>query len=985
MGQRLTTITENPCKMCFPLGVVTAFYGLAKSMSLLHGSQGCATYIRRHMATHYNEPIDVAATSLSEEGAVFGGEKNLLKGLANLIKLYDPEIIGVSTTCLAETIGEDLKGSLKSFGENRRDLKAKLIPVSAPGYGGTHFEGYWHGLTAILAGLELDPKPHGGLNVVVGPASPADVRWLKDLLKEALPNHTLFPDISDNLDGAFNPVYERLPQKGTKLSSVVAMAGAAATLELSPFAPEGDSPGEWLRKTHGVKLIRLAPSVGLAATDALLAALRDLGGRIPSGVLEERGRLMDAMADSHKHCALGRAAIFGEPDFVLSLAHLAAENGLPTVLAATGSKRPTFVGEAAKVLAPVARTRALDPPLAVDGADFALIEALCLEKGANVLIGSSEARRLAQKHSLPLVRCAFPIHDRVGGQRVRTMGYDGSTVLLDRLANGLIGLEEESFRERLKSEHFKPRRFATASLQASNLQVSGMAGGQASGLQPSGLRDGGVFHAPQSGDRQAGNFGKWGHTSPSPTPEPDLAPWGLPGRADGAAGVRFAALSDVHPCFSLEAAKGAARLHLPIVSGCDLSCGYCRRDSDCPNESRPGVTSKLLSPEEALERFREVKAALPNLRVVGFAGPGESLSDPEALFGTIELIRREDPRMALCLSSNGLALPYHLVELARLGLRYLTVTVNAATPETAEKIYAWADFYGHRYRGREAAEIILANQTIGIKAAKDLGLAVKVNTVLLKGLNDHEAVAIAKKTAALGADLGNLMPHIPVPGSALGHLEPPDPESLRDLRYARGAYLPQMIHCQQCRADAAGLLGRDITFGQGGHHPAPGPAQNIASPKPTGPQAAGTGAGTLENGFKIAVISKSGVMVDAHFGQAERVHVYRCDGRDLRLLEIREVGGRGPGRSCGCRGRRETAEKPTGFIERLVKDLSDVEAVVAIRIGQSPKELFKKCGIKCFATMDSLERAALWAAKKLIEAQKEQSSADKDTHNFALA
>ncbi|MDR3134849.1 MAG: radical SAM protein, partial [Deltaproteobacteria bacterium] len=647
MGQRLVTITENPCKMCFPLGVVTAFYGVAKAMSILHGSQGCSTYIRRHMATHYNEPIDIASSSLSEEGTVFGGEKNLLKGLSNLIKLYDPELIGVSTTCLAETIGEDLQGTLAKFRDGVPGLKAKLIPINAPGYGGTHYEGYWRGLRSILSSLGLDYTPHGGLNVIVGPASPADVRYLKDLLGLTGLRHTLFPDISDNLDGAFNPVYSRLPQKGVPVSKIAKMAGASITIELSALAPPEESPGLYLEKNYGVRLLRLAPPVGLVATDAFLSALSGLGAKFPDRVFEERGRLMDAMADSHKHSALGRAAIFGDPDFVLSMSRLCAENGLLTMLATTGSKSPAFKAAIKGALLASSGAVAAPEPLALDSADFSLIESESRRLGVNLLIGSSEGRRLAQKERLPLVRCAFPVHDHVGGQRVRTMGYQGATITLDRLVNKLISQEEESFRELLTTRHHRPAVVAAETLpMAVTLMPAPLTLPDTALPKP---------YAPITRGTKAVKAKDWNNTSPS-TSAPDLAPWGLSSPKTRIAQNQ----TDEHPCFSLTAARDHARLHLPVSPGCNVSCNYCRRDLDCPNESRPGVTSALLSPEEALERFREAKRRLPSLKVVGFAGPGESLFREDLLFRTLELVRQEDSLVTLCLSTNGLALPFHL-------------------------------------------------------------------------------------------------------------------------------------------------------------------------------------------------------------------------------------------------------------------------------------------------------------------------------------
>ena len=150
MSANLVNLNTNPCKMCMPMGSVSAFYGISKSMSILHGSQGCSTYIRRHMATHYNEPVDIASSSLTEEGTVFGGTKNLLKGLENLIKLYNPEVIGVSTTCLAETIGEDVPAIIKQFKDAHPEVTATIIPVASPGYAGSQYEGFFRALHAIV-------------------------------------------------------------------------------------------------------------------------------------------------------------------------------------------------------------------------------------------------------------------------------------------------------------------------------------------------------------------------------------------------------------------------------------------------------------------------------------------------------------------------------------------------------------------------------------------------------------------------------------------------------------------------------------------------------------------------------------------------------------------------------------------------------------------------------------------------------------------
>ena len=178
MSANLVNLNTNPCKMCMPMGSVSAFYGISKSMSILHGSQGCSTYIRRHMATHYNEPVDIASSSLTEEGTVFGGTKNLLKGLENLIKLYNPEVIAVSTTCLAETIGEDVPAIIKQFKDEHPEVTATIIPVSSPGYGGSQYEGFFRALHAIVRHVPMDAAPNNVVNIITGHLSAADSRAL---------------------------------------------------------------------------------------------------------------------------------------------------------------------------------------------------------------------------------------------------------------------------------------------------------------------------------------------------------------------------------------------------------------------------------------------------------------------------------------------------------------------------------------------------------------------------------------------------------------------------------------------------------------------------------------------------------------------------------------------------------------------------------------------------------------------------------------
>jgi nitrogenase molybdenum-iron protein alpha/beta subunit len=450
----LVNINVNPCKMCMPMGSATAFYGIRGAMTILHGSQGCSTYIRRHLATHYHEPVDIASSSLTEEGTVFGGEKNLRRGLDNMIKLYDPEVICVATTCLAETIGEDVPRIVQNYRETHPQCHAAIITVPAAGYAGTQFEGYFRALRSLLEQVTPIPTPHNAVNAITGPISPADTRFLRELCAEMGLTAIFLPDISDNLDGGHSEIYRKLPTAGTALSDIARMAGARLTLELAELVPPNLSPGAYLQSEYGVPCHRLPLPMGLRDTDSLMALLTEAGGQNTERLQKQRSRLLDAMADSHKHNAQVRAALFGEPDFVYAAVRLCAENGILPVFATTGSVNPGWEKRLTAETKAVAAYHFQTELFYRDDCDFAALEREAAELGVNVLVGSSDARRLEEKLHIPLVRCAFPIHDYVGGGRIRTLGYEGALTLLDRITNAVIAETNNSFRTKLYSAYF---------------------------------------------------------------------------------------------------------------------------------------------------------------------------------------------------------------------------------------------------------------------------------------------------------------------------------------------------------------------------------------------------------------------------------------------------------------------------------------------------------------------------------------------------
>lgn len=264
-----------------------------------------------------------------------------------------------------------------------------------------------------------------------------------------------------------------------------------------------------------------------------------------------------------------------------------------------------------------------------------------------------------------------------------------------------------------------------------------------------------------------------------------------------------------HPCFGGNHHKNG-RMHLAVAPKCNIKCGYCTRRHDCANESRPGVTSRLLSPEEAIVRVREVMASPvtgPIIKVIGIAGPGDPLFNEET-FQTFRLVDEEFPHLIKCMSTNGLLLPDKMAVLDELGLHSLTVTLNALDPRVGGRIYSHVRYNGVTYTGEEGGELLVRNQLEGIRLAAELGMTIKINTVLIPGVNDEQIPLISKKVKELGAFVMNIMPLIPQADFA--HIEAPSAERLDALRRDNEKTIGQFKHCKQCRADAVGLIGENL-------------------------------------------------------------------------------------------------------------------------------------------------------------------------------
>jgi len=435
------TPAGNPCRQCMPLGASWAFKGVKGCIPVLHGSQGCATYIRRFMISHFREPIDIASSSFDESTVIFGGQENLEKAVMNVYNQYRPEVIGIATTCLSETIGDDIDRFIRELRKNQPGL-CTLIPVSTPSYQGTQEEGFHRTVYSIVQNLAgtVDMnfiKGRGSsLNVFVPMISPADIRWLKNTISGMKGRAILLPDVSETLDGGLWEDYNAIPPGGTDQLDIRSMHLSEASIELGSELPDNWRPGYWLQKQFGLPNMRSGLPIGVDGTDYFMKILEEvLDSPIPASILEDRSRLTDAYADAHKYLYGKKVVIFGDTSLVEALYRFTCEIGMDPVFCFTGSPSGILKTGIEKLgTTPVAEKA----PLIREDCDFADAESIIEELQPDLLIGNSKGYKISRKMNVPLLRAGFPIHDRLGAARQRMLGYDGTLSLLDSIVNVLL-------------------------------------------------------------------------------------------------------------------------------------------------------------------------------------------------------------------------------------------------------------------------------------------------------------------------------------------------------------------------------------------------------------------------------------------------------------------------------------------------------------------------------------------------------------------
>ncbi len=370
-----------------------------------------------------------------------------------------------------------------------------------------------------------------------------------------------------------------------------------------------------------------------------------------------------------------------------------------------------------------------------------------------------------------------------------------------------------------------------------------------------------------------------------------------------------------HPCFNEEAKHTNARVHLPVAPKCNIQCNYCNRKYDCVNESRPGVTSSVLAPFQAVEYLKDLDGRIENLAVIGIAGPGDPFANPKETLETMRKVSAEFPEKLFCLSTNGLDLEPYIDDIAEVNVSHVTLTINAVDPEITAKIYKWVRFEKKVYRGVEGATILLERQLACIPKLKARGITVKINSIIIPGINEDHIPEVARVCAELGADVINCIPLIPTAETPFETVDKPDTKMIFKVRTLCSDHLKIMSHCARCRADAAGLLGQDLS------------ETHVLLKE----YSSRTEQMDISNRPYVAVATNEGLLVNLHLGEAMKVYIFEETKNGYKNVEVREMPPKGGG--------------DVRWLN-VARALKDCRAILVSGAGENPKSMLNGCGVR---------------------------------------
>jgi nitrogenase molybdenum-iron protein beta chain len=430
-------LTIQPAKTCQPIGAMYAALGIHRCLPHSHGSQGCCAYHRSALTRHYKEPVMAATSSFTEGSSVFGGQANLMEAIGNIFSIYNPDVIAVHTTCLSETIGDDVPQIIAKARDEGKIPKGKyVIHASTPSYVGSHVTGFANMVKGMVQEFAAPTNEKSRrVNIIPGFVEPSDMTELKRIASLMGVSATLFPDTSEVLDTPQTGRYEMYPRGGATIGALKSIGASQATLALGPIA---SGPGAKLLDTKcKVHCDILKLPIGLKATDAYVDKLRTYGGSVPDELELERGQLLDVITDMQQYFHGKKAALVGDPDQLIPLAEFLTDIGMEVRHAITGSQGKKFNSRMKEAVGK-------DDVNTRDLSDMFYLHQLILNEPVDLIFGNTYAKYMSRDMGIPLIRTGFPIYDRVGHQYFPTLGYKGALRLLEKIVTALLDKSDAS-------------------------------------------------------------------------------------------------------------------------------------------------------------------------------------------------------------------------------------------------------------------------------------------------------------------------------------------------------------------------------------------------------------------------------------------------------------------------------------------------------------------------------------------------------------
>ncbi|MDF2587321.1 MAG: nifK [Anaerocolumna sp.] len=436
-----SALRVNPAKTCQPVGAMYAALGVHECMPHSHGSQGCCAFHRMFLTRHFKDPAMASSSSFTEGASVFGGGSNLKTAAKNIFDIYNPKIIAVHTTCLSETIGDDLNALIQGIDIPEGKY---MVHTNTPSYKGSHITGFSNMVASFIKYLsESSGKTNGKVAIMPGFINPGDMRELKRIAATMSAKYTMLPDTSGVFDSPMTGTFNMYPSGGTTVEEIIELGDSSLTLAFGKFASE--APAEALEKKCGVPYKMLPLPIGIARTDEYIMALQSfVKVEVPYSLDEERGQLVDILIDIHPYTYNKKVAIFGDPDTVLGITEFVLEMGMIPKYVVTGTPGESFTDAAEELFGKFG----MEGCIAKASGDLYELHQWIKEEGVDLLIGGTHGKHIARAEDIPFVRAGFPIIDRYIHSYLPLVGYKGGMRLAELITNALMDrLDRDSLEE----------------------------------------------------------------------------------------------------------------------------------------------------------------------------------------------------------------------------------------------------------------------------------------------------------------------------------------------------------------------------------------------------------------------------------------------------------------------------------------------------------------------------------------------------------